>query len=96
MAIKIPITIEKICYNVFMHYDRFQAEAINYINQAESVVVCAPTGAGKTAIAEYVIEKSLKKEQSIIYTAPIKALSNRCIIKFRRPSAGYDYRDIPQ
>ncbi|MCM8763380.1 MAG: DEAD/DEAH box helicase, partial [Candidatus Omnitrophica bacterium] len=35
-----------------MIYDRFQKEAIDYINQGYSVIVCAPTGAGKTAIAE--------------------------------------------
>ncbi len=63
-----------------MQYDRFQQEAINYINRDHSVIVCAPTGAGKTAIAEYVIQKSLKIGQSVIYTAPIKALSNQ---KFR-------------
>src|SRR4030043_1732365 len=63
-----------------MLYDRFQEEAINYINQGLSVVVSAPTGAGKTAIAEYVIETCLKKQAGVIYTAPIKALSNQ---KFR-------------
>jgi len=63
-----------------MLYDRFQEEAINYINQGLSVVVCAPTGAGKTAIAEHVIESALKKQTGVIYTAPIKALSNQ---KFR-------------
>ncbi len=63
-----------------MQYDRFQTEAINHINQGHSVIVCAPTGAGKTAIAEYIIQESLNQQQSIIYTAPIKALSNQ---KFR-------------
>ncbi|MBU0549517.1 MAG: DEAD/DEAH box helicase [Candidatus Omnitrophica bacterium] len=63
-----------------MQYDRFQQEAIEYIDQKYSVIVSAPTGAGKTAIAEYVIAESLKTGQSIIYTAPIKALSNQ---KFR-------------
>jgi superfamily II RNA helicase len=63
-----------------MQYDRFQQEAIDYINQGYSVIVCAPTGSGKTAIAEYIIQDSLQKQQSIIYTAPIKALSNQ---KFR-------------
>ncbi|MCX7661929.1 MAG: DEAD/DEAH box helicase [Candidatus Omnitrophica bacterium] len=63
-----------------MIYDRFQQEAINYINQGYSVIVSAPTGAGKTAIAEHIIEESLKRNQAVIYTAPIKALSNQ---KFR-------------
>ncbi len=63
-----------------MIYDRFQEESINYINQGLSVIVSAPTGAGKTAIAEHVISTSLEKNIGVIYTAPIKALSNQ---KFR-------------
>ncbi len=63
-----------------MIYDRFQQEAIGYINEGHSVIVSAPTGAGKTAIAEHVIESCLKNGACVIYTAPIKALSNQ---KFR-------------
>lgn len=63
-----------------MIYDRFQQEAINYINQGHSVIVSAPTGAGKTAIAEYIISNSIRNNLGVIYTAPIKALSNQ---KFR-------------
>jgi len=63
-----------------MIYDRFQKEAIGYINEGFSVIVSAPTGAGKTAIAEHVITTSLEKKIGVIYTAPIKALSNQ---KFR-------------
>jgi superfamily II RNA helicase len=63
-----------------MIYDRFQEEAIRYINEGHSVIVCAPTGAGKTAIAEHIISTSIEKQIGVIYTAPIKALSNQ---KFR-------------
>lgn len=63
-----------------MNYDFFQQEAINHINNGHSVIVSAPTGAGKTAIAEHVISTSLEKKIGVIYTAPIKALSNQ---KFR-------------
>jgi len=63
-----------------MIYDRFQQEAIDYINQGFSVIVSAPTGAGKTAIAEHIINEAIAKKQGVIYTAPIKALSNQ---KFR-------------
>ena len=42
--------------------------------------VCAHTSAGKTAIAEYAIAKSLKSKNKVIYTSPIKTLSNQ---KFR-------------
>lgn len=63
-----------------MIYDRFQQEAIDFINQGHSVIVSAPTGAGKTAIAEHIINASIEKGIGVIYTAPIKALSNQ---KFR-------------
>ncbi|MFA5156866.1 MAG: DEAD/DEAH box helicase [Candidatus Omnitrophota bacterium] len=63
-----------------MIYDRFQQEAIDYINQGFSVIVSAPTGAGKTAIAEHIIATSIENQRGVIYTAPIKALSNQ---KFR-------------
>ena len=43
----------------------------------ESVLVAAHTSAGKTAIAEYAIAKSLRDGQKVIYTSPIKALSNQ-------------------
>ncbi len=67
-----------------MQYDPFQQEAINYIQEGHSVIVSAPTGAGKTAIAEYVIEQCLKLGQGVIYTAPIKALSNQKFRDFQR------------
>jgi Superfamily II RNA helicase len=63
-----------------MIYDRFQNEAIEHINNGHSVIVSAPTGAGKTAIAEHVISKCLAEKIGVIYTAPLKALSNQ---KFR-------------
>lgn len=63
-----------------MIYDRFQQEAVDYINQGFSVIVSAPTGAGKTVIAEHIINSSIQKKIGVIYTAPIKALSNQ---KFR-------------
>ncbi|MFH1798687.1 MAG: DEAD/DEAH box helicase [Candidatus Omnitrophota bacterium] len=63
-----------------MKYDPFQQKAIDYINQNFSVIVSAPTGAGKTAIAEHVINDCLEKSKKAVYTAPIKALSNQ---KFR-------------
>ncbi|MFA5114534.1 MAG: DEAD/DEAH box helicase [Candidatus Omnitrophota bacterium] len=69
-----------------MIYDRFQQEAIDYINDGFSVIVSAPTGAGKTAIAEHVITTCIKKQSGVIYTAPIKALSNQ---KFRDFQAEY-------
>jgi superfamily II RNA helicase len=60
--------------------DPFQVQAISYIEKEESVLVAAHTSAGKTAVAEYAIAKSLRGGQRVIYTSPIKALSNQ---KFR-------------
>jgi len=60
--------------------DTFQQEAVNFIEKGESVLVAAHTSAGKTAVAEYAIAKSLRDGQRVIYTSPIKALSNQ---KFR-------------
>ncbi len=57
--------------------DRFQVEAIEAIERHDTVIVTAPTGAGKTVIAEYAIETYLREGRRIIYTAPIKALSNQ-------------------
>ncbi len=57
--------------------DPFQEEAINAIEKNCSVVVSAPTGSGKTLIADYIIEKHRNDPKRIMYTAPIKALSNQ-------------------
>ena len=69
-----------------MKYDHFQEEAIKHINNGHSVIVSAPTGAGKTAIAEHIITSCLEKHVGVVYTAPIKALSNQ---KFRDFQASY-------
>ncbi len=60
--------------------DRFQEEAFRAIDAHRSLIVAAPTGSGKTVIAEYAIEKAVAVSRPVIYTAPIKALSNQ---KFR-------------
>jgi len=60
--------------------DNFQIRAIEAVQRDQSVLVTAPTGAGKTLIAEHLIKKCMIENQGIIYTAPIKALSNQ---KFR-------------
>ncbi|CAG9796444.1 unnamed protein product [Diatraea saccharalis] len=57
--------------------DPFQKEAILCINNLQSVLVSAHTSAGKTVVAEYAIALSLKNKQRVIYTTPIKALSNQ-------------------
>ena len=57
--------------------DTFQQEAVNHIEKGDSVLVAAHTSAGKTAVAEYAIAKALRDGQRVIYTSPIKALSNQ-------------------
>ena len=57
--------------------DRFQDEAVKCIERLESVLVAAHTSAGKTAIAESALAQSLNNRQRVIYTSPIKALSNQ-------------------
>ena len=72
-----------------MHYknfklDKFKEDAINAIEQNKSVIVSAPTGSGKTLIADYIIDRDFKKGIRVIYTAPIKALSNQKYKEFAR------------
>jgi superfamily II RNA helicase len=65
-------------------YDVFQQQAIDAIERNVSIFVSAPTGSGKTVIADYAIRKALQNNQQVIYTSPVKALSNQ---KFRDFSA---------
>ena len=53
--------------------DKFQEEAIRSIYENLNVLVIAPTGSGKTYIAEKAIEKYLSEQLNVIYTTPIKA-----------------------
>ena len=64
--------------------DDFQKDACKCIANKESVVVCAPTGAGKTVIAEFAIQQALKNDERIFYTTPLKALSNQKFSDFSR------------
>ena len=64
--------------------DKFQEDAIASIDANKSVVVSAPTGSGKTLIADYIIDRDIKRAKRIIYTAPIKALSNQKFKDFCR------------
>lgn len=73
------------------HLDVFQEESINAIEKNNSVVVSAPTGSGKTLIADYIIKRDLEQGLKVIYTAPIKALSNQ---KYKEFSQDYGEKNI--
>src|SRR5579875_846571 len=65
--------------------DPFQLEAIEILAHGQSVLVAAPTGTGKTLVAEFAIWLAQQRSQRVIYTTPLKALSNQ---KYR------DLRDL--
>ena len=69
--------------------DPFQKAAVACIEREESVLVSAHTSAGKTVCAEYAIATSLRDSQRVLYTSPIKALSNQ---KYRELKA--DFGDV--
>lgn len=67
--------------------DPFQAAAIACLERKESVLVAAHTSAGKTVVAEYAIAMAFRDKQRVVYTSPIKALSNQ---KFRELSEEFE------
>ena len=69
-------------YEFPFELDEFQKDACNCIDNGESVVVCAPTGAGKTVIAQHAIHRALEQGLRVFYTTPLKALSNQKFYDF--------------
>jgi superfamily II RNA helicase len=57
--------------------DPFQIESLDAIDAGCSVLVSAPTGAGKTIVAAYGVHRALDAGQKAFYTTPLKALSNQ-------------------
>ena len=64
--------------------DDFQVRACREIEAGHSVIVSAPTGAGKTLVAEFAIHLALATGRRIAYTTPLKALSNQKFADFTR------------
>jgi ATP-dependent RNA helicase HelY len=75
-------------FSVFYPFelDQFQIDAINMFLDGDSVMVAAPTGTGKTVVAEFGVFESFHRGGKVMYTTPIKALSNQ---KFRDLRAIY-------
>ena len=69
-------------YKFDFELDDFQKEAVECIDNSKSIVVCAPTGAGKTCIAEHAIHRALEENTRVFYTTPLKALSNQKFYDF--------------
>ncbi|BBN07456.1 ATP-dependent RNA helicase DOB1 [Marchantia polymorpha subsp. ruderalis] len=69
--------------------DAFQETSVACLERKESVLVSAHTSAGKTAVAEYAIAMAFRDKQRVIYTSPLKALSNQ---KYRELSQ--EFQDV--
>src|ERR687884_1718449 len=57
--------------------DPFQWQACAALEEGSGVLVCAPTGAGKTVVGEFAVHLALEQGRKCFYTTPIKALSNQ-------------------
>src|SRR5205823_7083787 len=57
--------------------DDFQLRAIGALDRGGSVLVAAPTGSGKTVVAEFAVERAIEGGHKCFYTTPLKALSNQ-------------------
>ncbi|XP_049403170.1 DExH-box ATP-dependent RNA helicase DExH10-like [Solanum stenotomum] len=88
-------TLSNPCYNGEMakiypfKLDPFQEVSVACLERNESILVSAHTSAGKTAVAEYAIAMSFRDKQRVIYTSPLKALSNQ---KYRELS--HEFSDV--
>ena len=64
--------------------DKYQLECAKRLYEGDSVIFCAPTGTGKTAVAHYITTLNLQKGKKTIYTTPLKALANDKLREFRK------------
>ncbi|CAH8262066.1 unnamed protein product [Arabidopsis lyrata] len=69
--------------------DPFQSVSVACLERKESILVSAHTSAGKTAVAEYAIAMAFRDKQRVIYTSPLKALSNQ---KYRELQ--HEFKDV--
>ncbi|RWS25190.1 hypothetical protein B4U80_04866, partial [Leptotrombidium deliense] len=77
--------IEDYAFEYVFELDTFQKLAVVCIEKNENIFVAAHTSAGKTVVAEYAIATAIKRNKTkVIYTSPIKALSNQKLRDFRQ------------
>ena len=62
--------------------DPFQEQAVRIINDQESLIVAAPTGAGKTLVAEYAIEKCMAEGARVLYRNLVETMAIGPIVEF--------------
>ena len=75
---KHPLTSEFMSQYDFP-FDEFQSLGCQHVEDGKSVLIAAPTGAGKTIVGEFATFLAEKKGNRCFYTTPIKALSNQKI-----------------
>ncbi|MCL1897994.1 MAG: DEAD/DEAH box helicase, partial [Micrococcales bacterium] len=78
--------IERFADELGFQLDPYQVQACQALLDGKGVLVAAPTGAGKTAVARFGIEQTINQGQRSFYTTPIKALSNQ---KYRELLASF-------
>lgn len=69
-------------YDFSYALDHFQLHGCDAISKNENVLVTAHTGSGKTVLALYAIAKCLSEGKKVVYTSPIKTLSNQKFAEF--------------
>ena len=77
------LEFDNLCYNFPYRLDDFQMNGIYGFENNSHILITAHTSAGKSTLAEYAIAKSLQLNKKVIYTSPIKTLSNQKYFDFK-------------
>jgi ATP-dependent RNA helicase HelY len=75
--VTLPLGRDAFAASLGFELDPFQVRAFDALDDGQSVLVAAPTGSGKTVVAEYAVAKALAGGRKAFYTTPLKALSNQ-------------------